>query len=171
MLYLSHWRKVNGKTNVARITLAGTDRWQHNKYRLNQDKKRFIITRLSLIMKTGEPTHFAFEGVCRTGIRRGLILKGWPWGQAEAMATELTNSALNSIGAERPTWLEGQLDWTLNSNAIAIKREACVVCKKPLPEKRTKYCSSQCHKSRLYKKQIERVSSECIAKKILEEAI
>jgi hypothetical protein len=171
MLYLSHWRKINGKTNGARITLAGSGRWHNKKYYLNQDKKRFIISRLSEVLKAGEPSHFAFEGVCRTGIRRGLVLKGWSWNQADAMAAELVNKALNIIGAKRPTWLEGQLDWTLNSNAIAIKREACIVCKKPLPKGRTKFCSDRCHKSRLYKKQIEKVSSECMARQILEEAI
>ncbi|MEX6508933.1 hypothetical protein [Jiella sp. M17.18] len=100
------------------------------------------------ILRTGEPTRFEFEGSCRHGIRRSLILEEWSWADADHAAAEVVAKALNQIGAVRPTLIEGQPEYAAN---FSIERHWCAreKCGKIIPEERrlhwrTKYCSDLC---------------------------
>ena len=114
---------------------------------LNQARRRHLIDTVALIMRDGfedgAPSRFAFEGACRHGVRAGLCLDGWPWHDADRAAEDVVSRALAMIGATRPTWKEGQPEWTQDGHA-PIERESCIRCRKPLPEGHWKFCSELC---------------------------
>lgn len=95
-------------------------------------------------MEQGQPSKFWCEGPARAGIRSSLCLQGWKWAEADAVAVEIVAAALNIVGAKRPTWQEGQPEWT-QPGALPIKRERCIRCRKPLPEGHWKFCSHLCN--------------------------
>ncbi len=119
--------------------------------RLSKEKHRAIIEAVALILKTGEPTMFAYEASCRHGIRQQLCLEGWSWDLADAVAADIVAEALRLIGAKRPTWQEGQPEWT-QQGVLREVREHCARCRKPIPQERidrsvatpAKYCSMEC---------------------------
>lgn len=86
---------------------------------------------------------FAFEAPFRHAIRSGLTLQGWKWAAADEMAATLVADALRKAGAKRPSWNEGQREWTIEGGAL-IERTRCVRCGNPLPEERHKFCSDLC---------------------------
>ncbi|MGE0749345.1 MAG: hypothetical protein AB7K64_02045 [Variibacter sp.] len=62
---------------------------------------------------------------------------------ADAIAADTVHAALNRLGARRPTWREGQPEWT-QDGALPIERETCLHCRKPLPEGHWRFCSRVC---------------------------
>jgi hypothetical protein len=108
-------------------------------------RHRFVAIRdiVAAIMREVEPTPFAVEGPCRTGIRARLCLDGWRWRDADAEAAAIVQAALNLIGAKRPTWAQGQPEFTQDGYA-PLTRERCARCAKPLPEGHLKYCGPVC---------------------------
>ena len=86
---------------------------------------------------------FGLEGPLRHAIRSDLCLQGWRWKDADAMAREMMGEAFRAVRATRPTWNEGQPEWTIPANTL-IERTRCVRCGKPLPEGHHKFCSDLC---------------------------
>lgn len=86
---------------------------------------------------------WGLEGPLRAGIRADLCLQGWRWREADEMARELLAEAFRTVRATRPTWNEGQLEWTVEAGTL-IERTRCVRCHKPLPEGHHKYCGEVC---------------------------
>jgi hypothetical protein len=111
--------------------------------KLGRDRTRTIGEKVAAIMKEAEPTPFAAEGPCRHGIRSSLCLQGWSWAAADMIAADIVAAALNMARARRPTWGEGQPEWT-QPGALPIERERCIRCRKPLPEGHWKFCSTVC---------------------------
>ena len=111
--------------------------------KLNRDRQRVLVDRIADLMRAAEPTAFAAEGPCRSGIRSSLCLQAWPWKTADAVAAEITHAALNIARAKRPSWYEGQPDWT-RPGALPIERERCANCNKRLPDLRPKFCCDEC---------------------------
>lgn len=105
-----------------------------------------IRERLVPIFREAEPTPFAAEGPCRAGVRRALCLAGWRWPVADAEAALLTMSALQMVGAKRPSWREAQPEFC-QPGVLPILRERCARCHKPLPEENYKYCGPVCAKA------------------------
>jgi hypothetical protein len=60
---------------------------------LNRDRRRHLIETAAAILRTARPTHFAFEGSCRHGIRRSLCLEGWPWQDADLAAADVVSTS------------------------------------------------------------------------------
>jgi hypothetical protein len=95
------------------------------------------------------PSRFTHEGACRHGLRSAFCLAGAKWEVADTMAASIVSAALASIGARRPTWWEGQPEWT-QDGFVPVERTTCVVCAGPLPEDERslsfprKYCSRGC---------------------------
>ncbi|QJC83463.1 hypothetical protein HGN32_04445 [Cereibacter sphaeroides] len=89
---------------------------------------------------------FALEGPFRHAIRSGLCLQGWKWDAADEMAAAMVAEALRKAGVKRPSWNEGQPEWTIESGAL-IEHTRCQRCHKPLPEGHQKFCSSICKRS------------------------
>lgn len=102
-----------------------------------------LIDVTASVLRRGEPTVFAFEGAMRTGIRARLCLKGWGWDDADLAAEGVVAAALNMIGAERPDWREGQLDF-VNDAGAKLDRVTCAHCGRRLPDGKWKFCSTQC---------------------------
>ena len=88
-------------------------------------------------------TLFGLEGPLRHGIRSDLCLQGWRWRDADAMARELLDMAFMVVRATRPSWNEGQPEWTTPANTL-IKRTRCVRCHGPLPEEHFKFRRDLC---------------------------
>lgn len=59
------------------------------------------------------------------------------------MAREMLADAFRMAGAVRPSWNEGQLEWTIEAGTL-IERTRCVRCHKPLPEGHHKFCGEIC---------------------------
>lgn len=112
--------------------------------RINKDRRRHLVETVAAILKRGEPTVFAFEAACRHGLRSRLCLQGWKWAEADALAAEIVATALNRIGARRPTWEEGQPEFAQNGAGALIERTRCIRCHKPLPENHRKFCGHTC---------------------------
>lgn len=115
--------------------------------RVNKDKRRFLIEKVAAILKVGQPTRFALEAACRHSLRAALCLKGLDWGQADAIAADIVAAGLRQIGACRPTWQQGQPEWTQDGHN-PIQRERCRQCHGKLPDDdysdRRVFCSSTC---------------------------
>lgn len=111
--------------------------------KLNRDRRGHLVDTVAAIMRNTEPTPFAAEAPCLHFIRSRLCLKGWAWGEADTLAAEIVASALKRIGARRPTWKQGQPEWTQEGFA-PIARTRCVQCRRPLPEDRPRFCDDHC---------------------------
>lgn len=134
--------------------------------RLNADRANELTDLTAKILRAGQPTNFAFEGACRAGIRASLCLQGWGWIDADEAALAVVGKALNHIGAERPTWNQGQPEYAVLSG---LERTRCARCGGKIDDDRggnngvpVKYCSKLCadadHQER------KRLSGERIAK-------
>ena len=88
-------------------------------------------------------TLFGLEGPLRHAIRSDLCLQGWRWTDANAMARDLMDDAFRRVNATRPTWNEGQLEWTVEAGTL-IERTRCIRCHAPLPEGHHKFCGELC---------------------------
>lgn len=134
---------------LARVPWTPTLKATPKPKRLNKDKHRHLVETVAAVLKSGEPTHFAFEASCRHGIRSSLCLQGWGWQEADATAADIVATALNRIGARRPTWQQGQPGWT-EEGVLRHERTHCARCRTPIPEERNsggtpaKYCSMVC---------------------------
>lgn len=89
---------------------------------------------------------WGLEGPLRAGIRSDLCLQGWGWSAADLMAREVLEDAFRKAGAIRPTWNEGQPEWTIEAGTL-IERDRCARCYKPLPDGKHKFCSRLCKDS------------------------
>jgi hypothetical protein len=112
--------------------------------RINRDRHRHLVETVANILRHGDPTKFALEAYSRHALRSGLCLKGWGWQEADAIAAEIVAAALNRIGARRPTWMEGQPEWT-QDGVIVFERTRCIQCGWKLPEGHRKFCGPLCH--------------------------
>jgi hypothetical protein len=115
-------------------------------WRLARHRRIAIADRLANLARDVEPTPFAIEAPARAGIRASLCLQGWPWHASDAEATILTLRSLQIVGAKRPTWEQGQPEYT-QATVIAMHRETCVHCGKTLPDGHYKFCSKHCFKA------------------------
>lgn len=115
--------------------------------RLSKDRKRAIREKIVAViregMEAGQPSRFFCEAPARHGIRASLCLQGWKWSDADAVAAEIVAAALNVAGAKRPTWQEGQPEWT-QPGALPILRERCARCGTRLPEGHRLWCGPVC---------------------------
>jgi predicted nucleic acid-binding Zn ribbon protein len=91
----------------------------------------------------GIASRFGLEGPLRAAMRSDLCLQGWRWSEADTMAKDAMDEALRRLRAERPTWNEGQREWTIEAGTL-IERTHCIRCHGPLPEGHHKFCSTLC---------------------------
>lgn len=117
------------------------------------------------ILGEGRPTLFAFEGGCRHGVRSSLCLQGWKWEDADLAAASVLTTAIALTGAERPTWLQGQPEYTQDGHS-PIERTRCMNCGGNLPPPENgnerKYCSDICRV--VYINRIARLSGERVSR-------
>ena len=106
------------------------------------------------LLRRGISSKFEYEAACRTGLRKGLCLEGWKWLDADTAAAVVVLTALNQIGAVRPTWYEGQPEYTQPGYA-PVERVQCERCGTRIPDGRfersdpsqVKFCSTLCREA------------------------
>lgn len=116
--------------------------------RLGKDRFGFLVKELVAVIRLAfeagaTATLFGLEGPLRAGIRSDLCRQGWSWKDADSMAREMLDEAFRMVRANRPTWNEGQPEWTIHAGTL-IERTRCIRCHAPLPEGHHKFCSSLC---------------------------
>ncbi|MGA0617417.1 hypothetical protein [Paracoccus sp. KR1-242] len=103
-----------------------------------------LVAAIRLAFEAGATaTLFGLEGPLRAAIRADLCRIGWRWQDADGMARELLDNAFSVVRATRPSWNEGQPEWTVHAGTL-IERTLCVRCHKPLPEGHHKFCGNSC---------------------------
>lgn len=109
-----------------------------------QNKQRRELVRVvSIVLGTGEPTEFRWESWCRYTIRQALCLHGNSWPVSDATAAKIVREALDKIGARRPPWSWGQIEFTWECGT-RVEYTHCLQCGTRLPEDRPKFCSTTC---------------------------
>jgi endogenous inhibitor of DNA gyrase (YacG/DUF329 family) len=112
------------------------------------------------ILDCGRSSRFEYEAACRHGLRSGLCLEGESWARADAFAAAIVSEALRRLGAERPSWFQGQPEYADTDTS----RGWCALpgCEKPIPIDRpetggnaVKYCSHFCAKNASAQRQRE----------------
>jgi hypothetical protein len=100
------------------------------------------VRELAAILRDAEPTPFALQGACTHALRGELCLRGWPFDVAHTEADKLVKAALDLVGAKRPSWHEGQVEFVFGTDFT--ERTRCANCGGNMPEGRRKYCSEVC---------------------------
>ncbi|SIR22486.1 hypothetical protein SAMN05421641_13124 [Paracoccus thiocyanatus] len=127
--------------------------------RLGEGRYNILVRELARVIRmafeagdTG--SLFGLEGPLRAGIRSDLCRQGWGWLTADLCARDLLDDAFRVVRAVRPTWNEGQPEWTIEAGTL-IERTRCARrgCGKKLPEGHYKFCSRLCASS--HQKSIE----------------
>lgn len=105
------------------------------------EKRKSAVQRVMDVLRDWRSTPFEHEGSVRTGIRASLCLQKHPWQVADNEAIALVGEALHLLGAKRPSWLEGQPQYT-------IPVENCQNCGGPLDAddiaNHRRFCSQEC---------------------------
>jgi hypothetical protein len=114
--------------------------------KLPRHRRVAIRDALAELARTIEPTPLSAEAPFRYALRIALIFDGWSWGQADAEAALLVNAAFQLAGVKRPTWKQGQPEWT-QDGVIPRERERCARCARLLPEGNYKFCGNVCAKA------------------------
>lgn len=108
---------------------------------INSAKEASVIDSLARGFQCWTRSPFEREGASVAGLRSALCLEGNDWSKSDAYARHLVQSALDAIGAKRPTWNEGQPDYTYGP-------EQCRWCAGPIDDERAalglRFCSAEC---------------------------
>src|SRR4029078_8929811 len=99
-----------------------------------------LVARSALILTSGEPTHFAYEGALRHVMRSSLCATGWHWQQADDYAAHILVLAFLHLNARRPTWDEGQPLPISDGENYRL----CKNCGEAMEKAKRKFCSEQC---------------------------
>jgi hypothetical protein len=87
------------------------------------------------------PSLFFWEGRLVAALRARLCLAGYNWPAADLAARDAVAAALTRARARRPSWDEGQPEWTGNTPRFFHR---CALCFGPIPHGREKFCSPFC---------------------------
>lgn len=124
----------------SRITLAGPK----PKPIFRGEQRKHIVAEAMNVMRDWRLSPFEHEGAARAGMRSSLCLDGHSWIRADETAAEIVKECLHRLGAERPSYLKGQREYT-------IPREFCRCCMGPLDDQaltaRRAFCSEECRQS------------------------
>lgn len=105
------------------------------------EKKKHVAASVLDAMRDWRQTPFEAEGPTRAGVRSALCLQGHGWARADFEAELLTADALRVLGAERPSWEEGQ-------HQFSDSPDRCSWCHGPIEDDdRTngqRFCSTGC---------------------------
>lgn len=102
---------------------------------------------------------FEREGACRAALRSALCLVGQKWVYADKEAESIVAQGLRILGAERPSWEQGQPEYL-------DPMDVCCWCKKPLPDDivpsvvSRRFCSEGCARSALRYRDFRRRDTE-----------
>lgn len=123
------------------VTLARTSIEKKVEPIFSQKKRQLLVSEVVEMMQDWRLTRFEKEGATRTGLRSALCLDGYCWPEADSEAARCVSAALRALGAERPSWAEGQRQHTDSP-------DRCSWCTGPIDdEDRTdgqRFCSVDC---------------------------
>ncbi|MQW00866.1 hypothetical protein GHK46_27170 [Sinorhizobium medicae] len=137
--------------------MAKSSKWVSDSYWLPKKKpegqaifkgkhREHLISKVMESLSDWRSSPFENEGSCVAGFRGALCLQGHSWSAADTEARGLVADALRLIGAVRPTWDQGQREYT-------VADEDCKWCAGPLPPdataglRRVRFCSTECAKA------------------------
>jgi hypothetical protein len=108
------------------------------------EKRRHVIDEVIDVLKDWRLSKFENEAPIRHGLRAALCLDGHRWSLADIEADMVIQEGLNTIGAKRPSWDEGQWHYT-------VSPDQCVWCQGPIDAEDEargfRFCSAVCAKS------------------------
>ena len=106
-----------------------------------------LVHQVAAVLDTWKTSPFEFEAACRTGLRSAWCLSGWSWHRADERAHDVVERALRRNGVHRPSWQEGQPEWT-QAGVTRDDRTRCARCggeMEPSLSANTRlYCSAVC---------------------------
>lgn len=117
------------------------------------EKRQHVVGRVASILKGWHSSPFELEAATRAGLRSALCLTGIRWAHADAEAADIVEEGLRLIGAVRPTWAQGQREYT-------IPAENCQWCGRDMADEvrpGRRFCSDVCAKSALQHRDFETV--------------
>lgn len=125
------------------------------------DKRTHRVSLVMDMLADWRLSPFEHEGSSRAGIRSALCLEGHGWDRADVTAADVVAEALRRMGARRPSWDQGQPEYT-------IGRDACIRCRGPIPpelsvgERSRGFCSAECARATMGQRRL-RVMREATA--------
>lgn len=117
------------------------------------DKRKHRVNLAMDMLRDWRLSPFEKEGSTRAGIRSALCLNGHGWHRSDATAADVIAEALYLLGAERPTWDQGQPEYTAG-------RDNCMRCRGPIPpdlivgERTRGFCSIECARAAMTEKRL-----------------
>jgi len=144
------WTDYRYGRPAAPVTLAGPKTRKILKGR----KRDAVISEAMDRLRDWRMSAFEQEGPVRTALRSGLCLAGRGWQRSDDEAAAIVGEGLARLGAERPSWREGQPEYG-NTERDEKAREAMVERTRPcrrcgtlfaprLVSHDTLYCSWEC---------------------------
>ena len=94
-----------GSDDPSPIKLAGP---QPQNRILVGEKRKTAVARTVELLRNWHQSPFENEGSTVAGFRSALCINGHPWTSSDREAHAIVAEALSILGAERPTWLQGQ---------------------------------------------------------------
>lgn len=107
------------------------------------EARQHLVQRVMDVLRDWRLSPFENEGAATAGLRGALCLKGYGWEKANREASEIVAEGLRLLGAVRPTWEQGQREYS-------VPKENCSWCYGPIgddllrDQRRTSYCSDVC---------------------------
>ncbi|WP_105437506.1 hypothetical protein [Neorhizobium sp. T25_13] len=132
MVYLDHLLKARNERSATKVKSPRIS---------NDRRRRHLVNQVMDVLKDWRFSEFENEGPIRHGLRAAMCLEGNAWAFADQEAASVVLEGLNRIGAERPTWEQGQPEF--------VARDTCAWCRKPLEDdhdRTRKFCSVECAK-------------------------
>lgn len=129
--------------------------------RLSKDRAEHVVGHLCAITRHALAmgriiTPLSYEALFRRVIRSELCLQGWPWKAADETALGLVAVVFAILQVKRPSWSEGQPEWTIERGTL-IARTRCAHCGNKLEGDQLKFCSAPCrntyHLRQMYMRQ------------------
>jgi len=111
---------------------------------LSKARRRHVVDQIMDTLRDWRSSPFQHEASCRHGLRIGFILQGNSWARSDHEAAGIVAEAFRYLGAERPTWDEGQPEHVSASSN-------CAICWAPLSgqQRGERYCSTRCAETAL----------------------
>lgn len=129
-----------GESKAKPVTLAGSR--AKPKRIINGEKRKHVVDQVVQMLRAWRSTPFENEAAARHGLRSGFCIDGHPWRMSDHEAEAIVAEAFRRIGAKRPSFEEGQRQYT-------IPPENCSWCGVAIPEElnvgdhSTRFCCAE----------------------------
>ena len=114
--------------------------------KLHKDLHASLVETTVIILRQGYPTVFEYEGSCRHQVRSYLCVEGWGWDEADRASENVVLTALNRLGAKRPTAAEAKPEYRGEEFHGTYRRCMNPRCRSLLEEQQKLYCCDHCRR-------------------------